>query len=86
MAQLKLIITAEEEVCEKLESTLQDHALVIETFQNTGNWYSNGETGPEWYTVSIVTEEKNQEEVDKLVLSELGKMGRLASNMFWDKA
>lgn len=62
-----LIVTASEDVCSTLANTLNSHSLVIDTYEDSGFWYSNGETGPEWFTVNIRADYKNKEEIEKLV-------------------
>ena len=79
----RYIITASENICFTLAYKLKEHSLVIDTFENTGNWYTNGETGPEWFTVTIEAEWKNKEAVEHLVSEELKKMNCSASNFYW---
>lgn len=77
------IITASEEICSILADRLKDHPLVEDTSEESGFWYSNGETGPEWFTVTIEADYKNKEVIEELVSSELRKMGKSAGNRFW---
>ncbi len=79
----KLIVTAAEDTCDRLELRVTNHPHIIDTFQDTGNWYTNGETGPEWFTLHIETSEDWEKEVEAFVKSELAKMGESASNLFW---
>jgi hypothetical protein len=79
----RYIITAEEDVCEELEKRVKTNRYVIDTFQNTGNWYSNGETGPEWFTLTIEAKWNNKEEIEQLVKEELKEMGKSAHNFYW---
>ena len=83
MKSSRYIITASEGVCSKLAMSLKNHELVIDTFENSGNWYTNGETGPAWFTVTIESYWKNKESIEKLVSDELKKMNASASNSFW---
>ena len=78
-----LIVTASEDTCLELESKISNHDAVVDTFQDTGNWYSNGETGPEWFTIHITTTKDRKEDIEALVKLELKKMDKVASNLFW---
>ena len=79
----KYIIPVSEEICSELVRRLKDHPLVEDTSEGSGLWYSNGETGPEWFTATIEADFNNKESVEELVPSELRKMGKSAGNMFW---
>ncbi len=57
--------------------------MVISTYENTGNWYTNGETGPEWFTVTIEAKWKNKEAIENLVFNKLKETGDTTSNQFW---
>lgn len=78
-----LIITAQEPICDQLEGLIKDHPLVINTFQDTGNWYTNGETGPEWFTLHIETASKNCNKIDALVDEQLTLINKSANNRYW---
>jgi hypothetical protein len=80
----KLIVTASEDTCRELESKISNHDAVIDTFQDSGNWYSNGETGPEWFTIHIISSEGRKEEIEALVKLELKKMEKFSHNLFWE--
>ena len=82
IAVMTLIITASESCCYDLENRIKDHPHVIDTFQNSGFWYSNGETGPEWFTLHVEAEEQWKTVVENLVNQELKKMGKHA-NFYW---
>ena len=79
----RYIITASEETCAALAISLKSHPKVLNTFEDTGNWYSNGETGPEWFTVTIEANYKDKEIIEDLVSNELQKLGKSAGNTFW---
>lgn len=83
MTASRYIITASEPVCAALATRLAHHPLVIGTFENTGNWYSNGETGPEWFTVTVEAKWENKEIIEKLVSDSLAELGVSAGNRFW---
>ena len=79
----RYIITASEETCAALAVNLKSHPKVLNTFEDTGNWYSNGETGPEWFTVTIEANYSDKEIIEDLVSNELQKLGKSAGNTFW---
>ena len=79
----RYIITASEETCAALAINLKSHPKVLSTFEDTGNWYTNGETGPEWFTVTVEADYKDKETIEELVSNELQKLGRSAGNTFW---
>ena len=79
----RLILTASEEVCDALESQLKGQPGVLATFQNSGFWYSNGETGPEWFTITIEADYSKKEAIEALVHSKLDALDMSVQNMFW---
>lgn len=79
----RYIITASEGVCGALASSLKSHLKVLSTFDDTGFWYTNGETGPEWFTVTIEANYNDKEEIEALVAAELKAMGKSAGNYYW---
>lgn len=83
LAIAKLIVTAAESTCELLEQRIKAHPYIVDTFQDTGNWYTNGETGPEWFTLHIETAQGWEKEVETLVNTELQHLNKAASNLFW---
>ncbi|WP_340075731.1 hypothetical protein [Leptobacterium sp. I13] len=83
METSRLIITASEGVCSTLASRLKKHPYVIDTFEDSGYWYSNGETGPEWFTATIETTYNHKDAVEKAVEDELKNMGKFANNFYW---
>ncbi|MDB4285756.1 hypothetical protein N9933_00480 [bacterium] len=78
-----LIVTATEDTCNQLETQIKDAHCIIDTFQDTGNWYTNGETGPEWFTVHIRTASGRTKEVEELVNQAFKKMGKSSGNLYW---
>ncbi len=83
MKSSRYIITASEGVCSKLAMSLKNHELVIDTYENSGNWYTNGETGPEWFTVTVEANYNNKAIIEKLVSNALKELNTSASNSFW---
>jgi hypothetical protein len=75
----RLIITASKNMCDSFEKQFKNHPLVLGSYTNSGNWYSNGETGPEWHTVTF---ESRYELKDKLEES-IKEYSSDYSNMFW---
>ena len=67
-------------MCSFLAKKLNSNPLVIDTFEDSGFWYSNGETGPEWFTVHIEAKYKNKDEIEKLVEE---YSDNKISNMYW---
>jgi hypothetical protein len=79
----RYIITASEATCSALCHRLKNHKLVQDTFENSGYWYTNGETGPEWFTATIEADYKYKEEIEQLVDETLKEIESSASNYFW---
>lgn len=79
----RYIITASDEVCTRLRIALANHPLVISIFENSGFWYTNGETGPEWFTVTIEALCSNKEKIENLVQETLKKIGEGTYNYYW---
>lgn len=75
----RLIITASEDVCDQLKDEFINHHLVLGAFINTGNWYTNGETGSEWFTVTF----ESRYELRDLLEKDIKKSGHSYSNLFW---
>lgn len=75
----RLIVTASEEACDLLKNQFQDHPLVLGCFMNSGNWYSNGETGPEWYTVTFESRYELRQKLEEDIRSATLDI----HNMFW---
>lgn len=67
MKKLKFIFTNEEEVLDAIRSTIANHPKVTHVFQDSGFWYTNGETGPEWFSMHVCFNEPDQEEVEKFI-------------------
>ena len=78
-----LIIVASEHNCNIIEANLKGHPYAIDIFQETGNWYTNGETGPEWFTVTIKALSKHTSEIERAVRELTAKRGISIGNMYW---
>ena len=76
--KLKYIITLDEALIDQLECEFQNHEKVSSTDQDSGFWYTNGETGPEWFTVHVHFLEKDHEAVKSHIESCLSKAGTSA--------
>jgi len=79
---LRLIITASEDSCSKIRNDFE-HPLVSGKFEDSGNWYSNGDTGPEWFTVTIETERQNCDKVEKALDVFLETRNIETGNRYW---
>ena len=75
----RLIITATQNECDSLESEFKKHPLVTGSFRNSGNWYSNGEEGPEWHTITFESRYELREKLE----NDLKKSTAAYSNMYW---
>jgi hypothetical protein len=75
----RLIITASENECHALVNEFKDHPLVLGSFTSSGNWYSNGETGPEWYTVTFESRYELRQELEQA----LNNSSTDFSSKFW---
>lgn len=62
-----MIFTHDESALDAIESTVSEHSAVIDVFQDSGQWYSNGESGPEWFTMHVVCLKKDQEGVKQMI-------------------
>ena len=71
----KFIFTHEEAILDAIESTVKAHPKVIDAFQDSGFWYSNGETGPEWFSLHVSCEEEDAASVQGFIREELKKLG-----------
>lgn len=78
-----LIITATESTCQELEQYFSNSPLLFSVFQNSGNWYTNGETGAEWFTVHLRTIYRNKELVDAELDQALRTLNLQTNNVYW---
>lgn len=79
----RYIITASENICSSLASRLKNYSEVINTYENEGNWYTNGETGPQWFTVTVEAKWKDKTRIEKIVEEELKGLNASVVNKFW---
>lgn len=75
----RLIITATEASCNELQNKFKNHPLVLNSYTDSGNWYTNGETGSEWYTVTFESRYELREQLE----NDIKKSSSDYSNMFW---
>lgn len=78
MKKLKFIFTSDEEVLDSIHTTLAKHPKVTHVFQDSGFWYTNGETGPEWFSMHVCFDEPNKEAVEKFIEETLASKGTSA--------
>ena len=69
----KFIFTHEEDVLDKIQGAVEKHPKVTDVFQDSGFWYSNGETGPEWFSMHVRCKHKDSDEVQAFIIDELKK-------------
>ena len=74
----RFTFTHDEQVLDAIESTIADHPLVEAVFQDSGYWYSNGETGPEWFSMTVECKPQHALEIEHFInalLIDRGKSG-----------
>ena len=77
------IVQASEETCDLLAEEMKSCPQVVGTFTDSGFWYSNGETGPEWFTVTVEANYYDKEKVEAF-LEEICKLkGLKTGNAYW---
>lgn len=76
--QLKFIFTADEGLLDSIERGLREHPKVTSVSQDSGFWYTNGETGPEWFSMHVCFLENDKDEVEQLIQSTLAAKGSSA--------
>ena len=82
--KLKYIITLDEAIIDGLERDFAAHDKVRSTSQDSGFWYSNGETGPEWFTVHVYFL-KNDEEAVRTHLEACLKKAGTSARLFLER-
>lgn len=78
-----LIITADDGDCSRLQRAVEPNEYVISTYEDSGFWYTNGETGPEWFTLHIKTFSNATEIIDQLVSDVSEELGISIYNHYW---
>lgn len=71
----KFIFTHNEKALDAIESAVKNHPKVEDAFQDSGFWYSNGETGPEWFSMHVRCKEEDAEAVQAFIEQELENRG-----------
>ena len=71
----KFIFTHDEGVLDTIEVSIENHPKVKHVFQDTGYWYSNGETGPEWFSMHVICEVEDADEVQNFIVALLKEKG-----------
>lgn len=77
---LKYIVTLSEDAQDEMAGPFESHEKVTKVFGDSGNWYTNGETGPAWHTLHVCFIEKDTDTVKAHIehcLSEAGYSGSL---------
>jgi hypothetical protein len=63
----KFLFTHREEILDEIEGLIRANLKVIEVSQNSGFWYSNGETGPEWFSMEVICLRRDKETVQDFI-------------------
>lgn len=71
----RFIFTHSEEALDAIESVVANHPKVERVFQDSGYWYSNGETGPEWHSMHVICDRKDSDEIQEFVKDQLNQRG-----------
>lgn len=79
----KLHITASSTTCGMLYNALKSHPLVASCYEDNGFWYTNGETGPEWFTVNFLAEYSKRDALEAAIDEVLVNASEGISNKFW---
>jgi hypothetical protein len=61
------VFSLSQETLNALEPLLEEHPNVQSVCQNTGNWYSNGETGPEWFSMNVYCLEESSDLIEAFI-------------------
>ena len=77
----KFIFTHSEKALDAIESAVKNHPKVKDAFQDSGFWYSNGETGPEWFSMHVRCKEEDAEEIQAFIEQELENRGYSHQNI-----
>jgi hypothetical protein len=77
----RFIFTHAEEALDSIEAAVSAHPKVEQVFQDSGYWYSNGETGPEWYSMHVICQEEDGEELQEFVRQQLKARGFMSTDV-----
>lgn len=61
----------EEQALEAIESAVENHSNVLSVGSDTGYWYTNGETGPEWFAMIVACKVDDYEEIKDFIRQQL---------------
>ncbi len=78
----RLIITADDDVCSRICSGFK-HPNLKGIFEDSGYWYSNGESGPEWFTVTLEAKDEHRMEVEEALDQFLKEHQLMTGNRYW---
>ncbi|MBI1221511.1 MAG: hypothetical protein GC180_02810 [Bacteroidetes bacterium] len=79
----RMIITAEEGTCSRIDTAFREHPLVSSSTEESGHSYASGETGPEWYTVTLETSDDKKLRLEEALNEWLDKNHLGVSNVYW---
>ena len=63
--------THEEDALDSIQTLVESHPKVKSATQDSGFWYSNGETGPEWFSMIVACKVEESEEIKKFIQEKL---------------
>ena len=72
---VKFVLVHEEATLDALEPILAAHPMITHVYQTTGNYYTNGETGSEWFALHAHCTDGDYDEVVAFASEELRKLG-----------
>ena len=79
----RYIIQAAEGVCNRLAEAMKACPEVSDTFTDSGFWYSNGETGPEWFTVTLEGDYQQRDKIDAFLKQVCEKYHLSYGKAYW---
>jgi len=71
----RFIFTHSEDVLDAIERKVEAHPKVESVSQDSGFWYSNGETGPEWFSMHVRCKVEDAEEIQHFITALLKESG-----------
>ena len=63
----KFLFTHQEKILDDVEAIIRAYPKTIEVSQNSGLWYSNGATGPEWFSMEVVCLQRDKETIQDFI-------------------